>query len=281
METNRRDFLRMTSVGVAAVAMPSFTYAQMNNADKSNVRFLFQLGIASYSFRNFPLDDALKMTKRLGINRISFKDFHLKLDSSDSVIADTVKKCNEAGIRLYGGGVIYMRSNEDVDRAFEYAKKAGMEIIIGVPKHELLPYVEKKVKQYNIKLAIHNHGPNDKNYPSAESAYVKIKNMDPRMGLCIDIGHTKRINREPSQDVKDFFDRVFDIHIKDVDQANEQGKTCKIGRGVIDFPKFMEEIIRLKYSGTLALEFEKDAADPLPGMAESLGYLKGILAVLR
>lgn len=281
METNRRNFLWMTGVGLAAVTLPSLSQAQVVKTDKSNKGFLFQLGIASYSFRNFPLDEALKMTKRLDINRISFKDFHLKLDATDSVIAEAVKKCNEAGIRLYGGGVIYMRSNEDVDRAFEYAKKAGMDMIIGVPKHELLPYVEKKVIQYNIKVAIHNHGPNDNNYPSAESAYVKIKNMDPRMGLCIDIGHTKRINREPSQDIKDFFDRVLDVHIKDVDQANEGGKTCEIGRGVIDIPQFLKEVIKLKYSGTLALEFEKDAVDPLPGMAESLGYVKGIMASIR
>jgi sugar phosphate isomerase/epimerase len=167
-----------------------------------------------------------------------------------------------------------------VDQAFEYAKTAGLEMIIGVPNHELLKYVEGKVKQYDIKLAIHNHGPGDKLYPSAESAYNLIKNMDNRMGLCIDIGHTKRINRDPEQDVKDFFDRVFDIHIKDVTAATSEGKTCIIGRGVIDFPAFMRVVVKMGYKGTLALEYEAEADDPLPGMMESFGYTKGVLAML-
>ncbi|HPT21329.1 MAG TPA: TIM barrel protein [Bacteroidales bacterium] len=280
METNRRNFLKMSGMGIAFATLPSFAYSTGLKANVKKPAFTFQLGIASYSLRKFSLEDTLKMTKRLNISRMSFKDYHLKLDSSDELIAETVKKCNDTGIRLYGGGVIYMRSNEDVDRAFEYAKKAGMEIIIGVPKQDLLPYVEQKVKLYNIKLAIHNHGPKDTNYPSAESAYVKIKDMDPRMGLCIDVGHTKRIGREPEKDLKDFFERVFDIHIKDVDQANEKGTTVEIGRGIINIPAFLKEAVRLKYSGTMALEFEKDADDPLPGMAESLGYIRGVMAAL-
>lgn len=173
-----------------------------------------------------------------------------------------------------------MKNREEVDQAFEYAKAAGMDTIIGVPEHELLKYTEGKVKEYNIKLAIHNHGPGDERYPSAESAYVLIKDMDKRMGLCIDIGHTKRINRNPEQDLKDFADRVHDIHIKDVTEASAKGKTCIIGRGVIDFPSFMKAVIKSGYTGTLALEYEADADDPLPGMMESFGYVKGILSII-
>ena len=125
-----------------------------------------------------------------------------------------------------------MKSKEQVDQAFEYAKAAGFEMIIGVPAHELLKYVEGKVKKYDIKVAIHNHGPGDKLYPGAKEGYEKIKGLDKRIGLCIDIGHTKRIDRDPEQDVKDYFDRVFDIHIKDVTGNTKDGNTCIIGRGV-------------------------------------------------
>lgn len=104
--------------------------------------------------------------------------------------------------------------------------------------------------------------------------------MDKRMGLCIDIGHTKRINRDPEQDVKDFFDRVFDVHIKDVTDATTEGKTCIIGRGVINFPSFLKSLIKLNYKGTLALEYEAESKDPLPGMMESFGYIRGILATM-
>ncbi len=241
----------------------------------------FDLGIASYSLRKFSLEETLAMSKRLGIDRIALKDFHLPLDSKNKEIEAVIQKCEDAGIEAYGVGVIYMKTKKEVDRAFKLAKKAGAKVIIGVPNHELLSYVEEKVIKYDIKLAIHNHGPGDKLYPSAESAYVLIKDMDPRMGLCIDIGHTKRINRSPSEDLNEFFDRIHDIHLKDVTKAAKDGSTCEVGRGVIDFPQFMQDIIDSGYSGTVALEFEKDGDDPLAGMAESFGYIRGVLKTLE
>ena len=278
--TNRRNFLKATGLGVAAASVPGLATASVLQFGAPKSNFGFQLGVASYSLRSFSQEEALDMTLRCGIDRITFKSMHLPLDSDKETIKKAVALCKEKGIALYGGGVIYMKTKQEVDQAFEYAKTAEMEMIIGVPNHELLDYVEGKVKEYNIKLAIHNHGPGDKLYPSAESAYTLIKNRDKRMGLCIDIGHTKRINRDPEQDVKDFFDRVFDIHIKDVTAAEAEGKTCIIGRGVIDFPSFLKSVIKLGYKGTLALEYEADGKDPLPGMMESFGYVKGVLSMM-
>ncbi len=279
MKTSRRDFLTLSGAGILATSLPGVT-AMASPPASSSSNFSFDLGIASYTFRKFSLEDTLKMTQRIGISKICFKSFHLTLDASDELIASTVAKCEEAGIDLYGGGVIYMKTREEVDNAFEYARKAKMKMIIGVPGHELLSYTEGKVKEYGIKLAIHNHGPGDDVYPSAESAYVLIKDMDPRMGLCIDIGHTKRIGRDPEQDLLDYFDRVFDIHIKDVTAANKDGSTCEVGRGVIDIPSFLKAVIKKKYSGTLAFEYEKDEDDPFPGLCESVGYVRGVLATL-
>jgi len=278
--TNRRNFLKATGIGVAAAAMPGLAGASVLSAEDKKTKFDFTLGIASYSLRKFPLEEALDMTLRCGIDRICLKSMHLPLDSDEATIKKAVALCNEKGIKLYGGGVIYMKSKAEVDQAFKYAKMAEMEMIVGVPAHELLEYVEGKVKEYDIKLAIHNHGPGDKVYPSAESAYVRIKDMDKRMGLCIDIGHTKRINRDPEQDLKDFFDRVFDVHIKDVTKAAEDGQTCIIGRGVINFTSFIKEVIKLGYKGNLALEYEAEGDDPLPGMMESFGFMRGVLSTL-
>jgi len=173
-----------------------------------------------------------------------------------------------------------MKNEDEVHRAFNYARTAGMRVIIGVPEHDLLELVNKKVQEFDIKLAIHNHGPGDKRYSSPESAYEKIKNMDPRMGLCIDIGHTKRIGIDPSADAERFADRLHDVHIKDVSAATEKGGTVEIGRGVIDIPKFLRILLKINYRGAVAFEYEKDAQDPLPGVAESLGYVKGILSVI-
>jgi sugar phosphate isomerase/epimerase len=279
MKTSRREFLTLSGAGLLATSLPGVS-AMASPLSSNLSKFSFDLGIASYTFREFSLEETLSMTKRLGITRIGFKSFHLPLDASDELIASTVAKCEGAGINLYGGGVIYMKTKEEVDNAFEYARKAKMKMIIGVPGHELLSYTEKKVKEYGIRLAIHNHGPGDDLYPSAESAYVLIRDMDPGMGLCIDIGHTKRINRDPEQDLLDYYDRVFDIHIKDVTAASEEGSTCEVGRGVIDIPSFLKTVVKKKYSATLAFEYEKDADDPFPGLCESVGYVRGVLATL-
>ncbi|MCD6354470.1 MAG: TIM barrel protein [Prolixibacteraceae bacterium] len=278
--TDRRNFLKAAGLGLAVATVPGMANASAKKAEGKKHKFDFKLGVASYSLRKFSTEEALDMIVKCDVYRTAFKSMHLPLDSSKETIDKALALCKEKGITLYGAGVIYMRSKDEVDQAFEYAKMAGLEMIIGVPEHELLEYVEGKVKKYDIKLAIHNHGPGDKRYPSAESAYVRIKNMDKRMGLCIDIGHTKRIGRNPEQDLKDFYDRVFDMHIKDVTKAASDGKTCIIGRGVIDFPSFLKAVVKLDYKGTLSLEYEADANDPLPGMMESFGYIKGILATM-
>ena len=189
-------------------------------------------------------------------------------------------KVREAGIDLYGGGVVYMRTAQEVDNGFAYAKHAGMKVIVGVPNHELLDQCDKKVKETGIMLAIHNHGPGDDVYPSPESVYEKVKNLDPRIGLCIDIGHTARIGLDPIKETARFMDRVLDLHIKDEDKAEETGQTIEIGRGVLDIPGFLKMLLKKNYSRVVSFEYEKDAKDPLAGLAESLGYVRGVLKVI-
>ena len=278
--TNRRSFLKAAGIGMAAVSIPRLADASIVPAREKKSAADIKLGVASYSLRKFTQEQALDMTLRCGVNRMTFKSMHLPLDSDKETINKTLAFCKEKGITLYGAGVITMRTKEDADQAFKYAKAAELDMIIGVPYPAVLEYVEEKVKETDIKLAIHNHGPGDDLYPSAESAIEKIKNMDKRMGLCVDIGHTKRINRNPEQDIKDYFDRVFDIHIKDVTAANPEGQTCVMGRGVIDLVSFLNTVVDLNYAGTLALEYEAESNDPLAGMAESLGYVKGVLATI-
>jgi len=280
MQANRRNFLKLSGLGMVAAALPGISQSAPSAAKKAK-SLPIRLGLASYTLRKMNLDDALAVCQRMDIKHISLKDFHLKLNSSDAEIAEVVKKCKDAGVDLGSGGVIYMKSEAEVDAAFEYARKAGMNMIIGVPQHEMLPYAEKKVKEYNIRLAIHNHGPGDLVYPSCESAYMLIKNMDPRMGLCLDIGHTQRIGRDPSADLKDYFDRIFEIHIKDVTSSDSNGKAIEVGRGVIDVSGFLKTIIQKKFSGIVSFEYEKEDKDPVPGLAESMGYVKGVLAIIN
>jgi len=153
-------------------------------------------------------------------------------------------------------------------------------MIIGVPNPELLSLAETHVKRSGIKLAIHNHGPTDKLYPTPESVYGLVESLDHGIGLCVDVGHTQRAGIEPSIAVRRFSDRLLDIHVKDVSAPTAKGETVEIGRGVIDIPKFLRTLIKINYSGSVSLEYEKDEKDPLPGAAESIGYLRGVLASL-
>jgi len=240
----------------------------------------YELGMASYTFREFPLDKTLEMTRRLGLKRICFKDFHLKMDATNEQIADAVAKVKAAGLELYAGGVIYMKNQAEVDRAFEYAKAAGMKMIIGVPTHELLDYTNKKAQQYDIRVAVHNHGPDNPLYPTPQDAYEHIARLDRRIGLCMDAGHTQRSGVDPSEAARKLADRLFDLHIKDTTEASKKGTTIEIGRGIIDIPKLLRTLRETNFTGTLALEYEKDDKDPLPGAAESIGYLRGVIAAL-
>jgi inosose dehydratase len=273
---SRRQFFKTAGAAVAAAAW--LESVPDSFASPNPQQFPITLGMASYTFRKFTLDDCLKMTVRLGLKRIAFKSFHLPLDATKDQILDTVRKVRDAGLELYGGGVIYMKDEKEVNQAFEYCRIAGMQVMIGVPNYELLDMVEEKVKAYDILVAIHNHGPDNNLYPSPESVYSKIQNRDKRMGLCMDIGHTQRLNLDPSAQFEKYHDRIYDIHIKDVSSSSAAGTTVEIGRGVIDIPKFMRTLAKYHYMGTASLEYEKDEDDPLPGSAESIGYLRGVMA---
>jgi len=294
-EQTRRQFLRAAGAGMASSLIGAGVSCGQSqpSAGKKQRRFeireprfeirkkrRFELGVASYTFRKFDLDEALAMTKKVGLKYIALKSFHLALDSTPAQVKEVVAKVKEAGLELYGGGVIYMNSEAEVNRAFDYAKAAGMKVIIGVPKPELLKLVDKKVKEYDIKVAIHNHGPTDKVYPTPASAYEKIKDLDKRIGLCNDIGHTQRAGVDPSVSAEKYADRLLDVHLKDVSAATAQGREVEVGRGVIDIPKFVGTLLKINYSGIVAFEYEKDPENLLPGLAESVGYVRGVLAAL-
>jgi inosose dehydratase len=285
-EQSRRRFLQIAGAGVVSLAGAGSSVAQRQRgtrrrgAGRLAAQEQFKLAMASYTFRDFSLDEALAMTKRVGLKYICLKSVHLKLDSTPEQIQAALQKIKDAGLILYGGGVIYMRSEDQVKQAFDYAKAAGMQIIVGAPVPNMLPLVDKAVKQYDIKVAIHNHGPTDKIYPVPSTIYEKIKDLDKRIGLCMDIGHTMRAGVDPSVPAEKFADRLFDIHMKDVSEAAAKGHAVECGRGVINIPRFIRTLIRTKYTGHVSFEYEKDAKDPLPGVAESVGYVRGVMAAV-
>ena len=281
MKYSRGTFLKTLSLGSLAAttgmlqAAPRKELYETNHNEKNASRL--SLGLASYSTRNYSLDETIVMANRLNIEQLALKSMHMPLENSEEEIRSIAEKVNQAGLYLYGAGVIYMKSAKEVENAFRYAKAAQMKVIIGVPNHDLLKLVEKKVQETDIKLAIHNHGPGDEVYPTPEVVYNKIKSLDVRIGLCIDIGHVKRLGLDPAQNIKKYADRLHDIHLKDVSLEAAEGTSVEFGRGVIDLPAVLKALKEISYDGVMAMEFEKDADDVLPGLAECVGYSRAIL----
>lgn len=204
----------------------------------------------------------------------------MPLESSGDEIKNIAGQVRSAGLNLYGAGVIYMKTAQEVENAFTYARNAGLEMIVGVPNHDLLPLANEQVKKYNIKLAVHNHGPGDDLYSSVNDVYNKIKDLDKRIGFCIDIGHVKRIKQDPVAMIEKYKDRLYDMHMKDVNKDTGDGVPVEVGRGIIDIPGVIKALNKIKYTGTVAFEYEKDGDDPLPGLAESVGYVRGVMKMV-
>lgn len=275
---SRRNFLKLAGTGVLAAGASSiYAFPSMPVSVDKAVN-TFTIGMAGYTFREFTVEKTIEMMKKVGVTNLSLKDFHMPMNSTQEQINSVIEKFKAGGIKVYTVGVVYMKTQESVDQAFEYAKMAGVKMIVGAPEYALLPYVEKKVKSYDFKLAIHNHGPDNPLYPNATDIWNHIKDLDPRMGICIDIGHTTRDGQDPTVDLLRYKSRIFDIHVKDVDKAAKEGTTVEMGRGIINIPKVVETLRTMKYSGSCSLEFEKDMKDPIAGIAESIGYFKGVMA---
>lgn len=266
----RSDFIRTIGISSAAVLAPNINFA-------ADTKTTFELGLASYTLRTLNIDGVIKTATRLGLNSIALKSMHMPLEATAEEVKAIAEKVRAAGLKLYGAGVIYMKTQQEVENTFNYASAAGLDTIIGVPNHEFLPLVNDMVKKHNIRLAIHNHGPGDNLYHSPNDVFAKIKDLDKRVGMCIDVGHVIRIKEDPIPMISKYKDRLYDMHIKDVNKAEEDGTPLEIGRGIIDIPGIIKAVKKINYGYRVSIEYEKDGDDPVPGLAESVGYLRGII----
>jgi sugar phosphate isomerase/epimerase len=241
-----------------------------------------KLGVASYSMREFTLDRALEMAKTLGVKYMTFKDVHIPRTDPPEATRALRAKIEAAGITIMGGGTIRIPNDPaQIEKEFQYAKNAGFPLIYTDPDREALDTIERLAKSYDIKVAIHNHGPEDKRWPRPQDAYAAVKSRDRRLGLCLDIGHTFRTGTDPVQACRECRDRLYDMHVKDLAEQTEKESQVEVGRGKIDFPGLFRALIEIGYQGQVGLEYEINAKDPLPGMIESMAYMRGVLATLN
>ena len=284
MKNSRRQFFKKAGSGLLALgvtsSLPSSDLFGMKPNTPPKNEDLFKLSVAGWTFVKIKLEPALDIIERVGVHYLCIKDFHLKLDSTPEQIAEFHSKLKAKGVTGYAVGPIGMKTEAAADNAFEYCKRVGVKTVVGVPEFALLPYIEKLVKKYDFHYAIHNHGPGDPLFPSLESVYEKVKNLDVRVGMCHDIGYTTMLGQDPAAEQIKYAERIHDMHIKDITIKSAEGEDCELGRGVIDFPALIKALRKTKYSGKCSLEFEKDAMDPIVGLAESVGYFKGVLTAV-
>lgn len=270
----RRSFFAM---GAAACCAPSPGAA---NAPGSGGAL--PLSVATYSLRKFSREQSIAMVRELGVQFVNVKSFHLPYDSAPAELSTAVKAFSAAGLKIAGGGSIDLLKDDDAAMRgrFEYAKACGMPIIVVATAPALLPRVEKFAKQYDIKVAIHNHGPEDKRFPSPDVALKAVRNMDGRMGVCVDVGHTMRTGVDVVECIRQAGARLFDVHVKDLRSLADRKSQCPVGEGVAPTAAIFRQLIKMKYPYVVSLEYEAEPENPMPGMAKSFAYMRGLLAGL-
>ncbi len=244
-----------------------------------------KIGVATYTFREWPIEETIKGIQRSGLKYISIKNVknHIDLSHTTEERKARAQMFRAAGLTPLSVGNVSMRTGEaGIRTAFEYARDIGVTTIVCAPAPDAIPILDKMVKEFDIKLAIHNHGPEDKGFfPSPYDVWKAVEKFDKRIGLCIDVGHTARAGVDPAESIIKCKDRLYDLHMKDISALGNRNTPVEGGRGILDQKAILTALLKIKYQGLVGYEYEKDGKDPLAGLAESVGYTKGLLAGLK
>lgn len=278
---SRRNFVRSGALAAAAYATSSAMPAAGLAPPAHDIASPINLGLCSYTFRNFDRAQLIGFMKQLKVLALNAKDVkdHLPMDPAGE--AKALDDYHAAGIQLHAVGTVYFPKDEDDDirSKFEYAKRAGVSVIVaGDPTPSTLPRIEKFVKEYDIRFAIHNHGPEDKIWHSPLDVLKAVRSMDPRMGCCIDIGHTVRAGTDVVEAIKQVGPRLFNMHTKDLTDFSAKDSQVAVGEGSMPIRRIFETLIAMKYKGFVDLEYEIHGDDPMPGVIASFAYMRGVLA---
>ena len=239
-----------------------------------------KLGVASYSLSNLPVPAVIAELKEWDIHYVTLYHTHCPWEGTAEQCRAAAKKFTDAGLVVTGSGVIDLPNHEPaVAKAFANARAAGLFAMDCRPALDAFPLVEKYVKQYDMRLAIHNHGPGDKFYPSPYDAWKVIQDLDPhRIGLCIfDVGHAWRAGTDPAEAIRKCSSRLYDIHMKDsLAATGAKDIPVEVGRGHMDIKGILAALIEVKYQHIVAFEYEK-RGNPVSGLEESVAYVRKAL----
>lgn len=280
-ETSRRTFLRTGALTATAISCSGAISAAAQKYAMEGQATGISLGLASYTFRDFNRAQLIAYMKQLNLTALNAKDVKDHLPMDPPLEAAALADYAAAGVQLHAVGALYFPKNEedDIRSKFDYCKRAGVQVIVaGDPTPETLPRIEKFVKEYDIRFAIHNHGPEDKIWHSPLDVLKAVGSMDPRMGCCIDVGHCMRAGVNPVDAVHAVGPRLFNVHMKDLAIATAKDSQVAVGEGMMPVRGIFEALVAIKYKGFVDLEYEINADDPMPGVSASFSYMRGVLA---
>ncbi|HEY6767624.1 MAG TPA: sugar phosphate isomerase/epimerase [Candidatus Sulfotelmatobacter sp.] len=279
----RRDFIRSGALAASSCVFPNTGVAADKTQSSSRLATPMRLGLASYTFRNFTRAQLIGYMKQLNILELNAKDVKDHLPTDEKEEASALADYAAAGIKLHAAGAVYFTKDDDADlrSRFEYCKRAGIGVIVaGDPSPESLPRIEKFVKQYDIRVAIHNHGPEDKLWHSPLDILKAVRGMDSRIGCCIDVGHTVRAGANVAQAIGEVGPRLFNVHMKDLMNFQDKESQVAVGDGMMPVRQIFEALTKAEYKGFVDLEYEIHPDDPMPGVISSFAYMRGVLAGL-
>jgi sugar phosphate isomerase/epimerase len=281
---SRREFARSGTLVAAALTASGEVRALASERSSAEKASRINLGLASYTFRNFSRTQLIGFMKQLNVPDLNAKDVkdHLPMDPQGEAAA--LADYAVAGIRLHAAGAIYFAKDDDADirGKFEYCKRAGIGVIVaGDPSVETLPRIEKFVKEYDIRIAIHNHGPEDKLWASPLDVLKAVKGSDARIGCCIDVGHTVRAGTDVVQAIREAGPRLFNVHMKDLTSLQDKESQVAVGDGTMPVRKMFAALAEVDYKGFVDLEYEIHPDDPMPGVISSFAYMRGVLAGMQ
>jgi len=249
------------------------------------------LAVHSYTFRLFTIYDAIDKTVALGIRHMSLSgsvliDKNSKPTGSVSLAdkdMEAIKaKMISSGISwpFVNIGVVQLSTNEVQSRkVFEFAKKWGIDTLVAEPGEEALDLVEKLCKEYNIKVAIHDH-PKPSHYWNPDTVLAAIKDRGPLMGACADIGHWVRSGLDPVECLKKYDGHVHAVHFKDLAEKKPDTHDVPWGTGVCNSKGLLEELKRQRFHGAICVEYEYHWENSSPEIAESVRFFNSTCAEL-
>jgi sugar phosphate isomerase/epimerase len=279
IHTTRRNFLG-AAAGIAGLSAAGVTPA---SAKIEVEPWGIKLGIATYTFRSFDRAKTIEMLKLVQAPWTSIKDgVHFAYNSTPQELKQVRAEFDAAGLKVTSAGNISLAKDDpdDIRQRFEIARNLGLSMMVCIPTRSNIRTVEKFVQEYDIRIAIHNHGPEQKDFPSPQSVLEVVRDMDPRVGLCIDVGHTARTGVDVVESIALAGRRLFDMHVKDLRDFKSRDSQCDVGEGLMPFPAIFKQLKKMNYQGCVNLEYEINAKDPLPGVLRSMFYMRGVLAGL-